>query len=188
VARRLVRLTLLAAALAVPLVGYGFSSGAYGGFCGAPGEDTCRHCHDSFPLNVGGGSLAIDGFPDAYTPGETYHVTITLTSPSARDWGFQTTVLTERGHMRVGKFILTDREHTKVVPGIFMTTRLYVEQKSAGHYDGQTGSASWTFDWRAPAKDKGAITIYACGNAGNDNDKPTGDFIYSVQKTAQPPG
>jgi hypothetical protein len=186
------KLVVVAAALALSLAGahhpgLAFSSGAYGGFSGAPGEDTCRHCHDSFPLNAGGGLLTIEGFPEIYAPGETYHVTVSLGNPSARDWGFQATVLTD-AKKRAGRIVLTDREHTKVVPGIFMLDRLYVEQKEAGHFDGQTGGATWSFDWRAPKKDKGPITIYVCGNAGNDNDKPTGDFIYAVQQTAEPAG
>jgi hypothetical protein len=181
------RLALLIAALAVPWVGYGFSSGPYGGFTGAPGEDNCRHCHKSFPLNSGGGMITIDGFPDSYTPGETYHVTISMVSQTALDWGFEATVITDQGKKRAGKLIVTDPAHTKIVPGIFLTERRYIEQKTAGHYDGQRGGVSWMFDWRAPKKAKGPITIYACGNAGNDNDKPTGDFIYSVQHTAMPP-
>jgi len=175
----------LAAALAVPLVGSAFSDGAYGGFSGAPGEETCRHCHKSFPLNSGGGSLTIDGFPDVYATGETYHVTVTLASPTAVEWGFQATVLSG-ANAPVGKLLVTDREHTKIVPGIFKLERRYVEQKHAGHFEGQRDAASWTFDWRAPKKDKGAITIYASGNAGNGNDKPTGDFIYFVQRTSLP--
>jgi hypothetical protein len=181
----LTRLALLIGALSVPWVGYGFSSGAYGGFSGAPGEETCRHCHKSFPLNVGGGLLTVEGFPDVYAPGETYAVTVTLSNPTALDWGFQATVLNE-GAKPIGKLIVTDREHTKIVPGIFKLDRRYVEQKKAGHFDDQRDSATWTFAWRAPKKPRGPITIYVSGNAGNDNDKATGDFVYAAQKTAQP--
>lgn len=184
---RLVRIVLLGAALGAPWAGYGFSSGAYGGFTGAPGEDTCRHCHDSFPLNVAGGLLTLEGFPEAYVPGETYHVRVSLASESGLRWGFQATVLTDT-KKRVGKLVLTDRDHTKLTTGIFLTDRVYVEQKSAGSYGGQRDGATWEFDWRAPKKDKGPVTIYVCGNVGNDNGKNTGDFIYYVQQTAQPPG
>ena len=84
------------------------------------GRGDIRHCHDSFPLNVGGGLLTIEGFPELYAPGETYHITILLSSPTALDWGFQATVLSD-AKKRVGKLIVTDRDHTKIVPGIFMT-------------------------------------------------------------------
>jgi hypothetical protein len=187
VAKRVVRAVLLAGALAAPWAGYGFSSGPYGGFTGAPGEETCRHCHDSFPLNVPGGLLTIEGFPEIYTPGETYHVTVRLTSQSGLRWGFEATVLSAKKRP-VGKLLVTDRDHTKLTTGIVLTDRVYVEQKEAGSYGGQREGASWTFDWRAPKKDKGPITIYAAGNAANDNEQKTGDFIYSAEATAQPPG
>lgn len=184
---KLLRSSLLVAALSVPWVGYGFSSGAYGGFTGAPGEDTCRHCHDTFPINVAGGLLTVDGFPDVYVPGETYHVTVTLASASGLRWGFQATVLTEKNRP-AGKLVLTDRDHTKVVAGIFKTDRRYVEQKQSGSFGGQRDSATWSFDWRAPKKDKGPVTIYVAGNVGNDNGQLTGDLVYRIEKTANGPG
>jgi hypothetical protein len=162
------------------------SKGPFPGFTGAPGEQTCRHCHDNFPLNMPGGELTIGGFPDVYVPGETYSITVGLASDSAFDWGFQATVLTSNAK-RAGKFIVTDPEHTKAVKGIFDTERRYIEQKEAGHYDDVRWAVSWTFDWRAPKKDKGPVTIYVAGNAGNDNGQPTGDLIYYREATAQSP-
>jgi hypothetical protein len=176
----------MTAALA-PDAGMASSKGPFGGFTGAPGEETCRHCHDSFPLNVPGGLLAVTGFPEAYVPGQTYAVTVTLTSDSGVAWGFEATVLSEK-KKRVGKLSVIDRETTKIVPGVFLTTREYVVQKKAGSYDGQRGSASWTFNWRAPRKDKGPLTMYVAGNVANDNEKKTGDFIYATQVTSQPAG
>lgn len=189
---KLAALVLIGLAIAVgtavaPDAGMAASKGPFGGFTGAPGEDTCRHCHDSFPLNVPGGLLTVTGFPEVYVPGETYAVTVTLASDSGEVWGFEATVLSDR-RKRAGRLIAVDRDTTKVVPGVFLTTREYIVQKKAGSYDGQRGSATWTFNWKAPKKDKGPLTMYVAGNVGNDNEMKTGDFIYAVQVTSQPAG
>jgi hypothetical protein len=189
-AKRLTVFGLLGAALALPLLGAGdtgiaSSSGPFPGFTGAPGEETCRHCHDTFPINPGGGELRIEGFPETYVPNETYPVTITLESPSGVKWGFQATVLGEN-RKRAGKVIVTDKDTTKVVAGIFEPNRRYLEQKRAGTFEGQRGAASWEFAWRAPKRAKGVITIHVSGNVANGNGEPTGDFIYYAEKTSLP--
>lgn len=187
VALAVMAIAAVAAAALAPDAGMASSSGPFGGFTGAPGEETCRHCHKSFPLNVPGGLLTITGFPETYVPGVTYAVTVTLVSDSGLVWGFEATVLSDK-RKRAGKLSVSDPSTTKVVPGVFLTTREYVVQKKAGSYDEQRGSVSWTFNWKAPKKNKGPLTIYVAGNVGNDNEKNTGDFIYASQVTSQPAG
>jgi hypothetical protein len=136
-------------------------------------------------LNPSGGSIAITGFPDVYEPGQRYSVTVTLASLAAIRWGFQATVLNGR-NKRAGKLLETDSAMTKVVRGKIITDRVYVEQTAAGSYRGVRGMVSWTFDWQAPKKARGALTIYVCGNAGNDNSKPTGDLVYFAKITSVP--
>jgi hypothetical protein len=161
------------------------SHGPFPGFTGAPGEDTCRHCHATYALNPTGGALSITGFPETYLPGSTYPVTVTLANDTAARWGFQATVLTER-NKRAGKLFASDRARTKVVPGYFITDRVYIEQKAAGSYRGVRGGVSWTFNWQAPKSARGALTIYVSGNAANDNGKSEGDFIYAARASSIP--
>lgn len=189
-AKRAVMLAVLAGALVLPMlgskeVGTASSNGPFPGFTGAPGEETCRHCHDTFPLNVGGGELRIEGFPEVYVPGESYPVTVRLESQSGLSWGFQATVLAAN-RKRAGKFIVADKKILKVKKGVFEPNRRYIEQKRPGTYVGQRGGASWEFTWKAPKRDKGPVTIYVSGNVANGNGEPTGDFIYYAEKTAQP--
>ena len=182
-------LQLAAAAAIATLLATGSiasSSGAYGGFTGAPGEDTCRHCHDTFPLNSGAGRLFVDGFPETYEPGVRYPVTVTLESDVGLRWGFQATVLSAR-EKPAGKLILTDREHTKLVAGIFFENRRYVEQRQAGSFEQQRGGASWTFDWQAPKRAKGPVTLYVASNVANGNGDKAGDFIFHLERTSQAP-
>src|SRR4051794_532783 len=60
----------------------------------APGDDklacTTSGCHNSFPLNVGGGNVRID-FPggQTYTPGVQQTFNIVITDPVAKVYGFQ---------------------------------------------------------------------------------------------------
>jgi hypothetical protein len=190
-ARKTFELTLGAAALLIPALGMretgiAASGGAFPGFTGAPGEETCRHCHDTFPLNVGDQALRVEGFPETYSPGAIYPVTVSLTSPSGVRWGFQATSVAANSRKGAGRFRATDKAHTKVVEGYFEPSRRYVEQKRAGTYPGQRDGASWSFEWKAPKRDKGPITLYVAGNVSNDNGDRTGDFIYYTEVTSQP--
>ena len=82
--------------------------------------------------------------------------------------------------------VATDRENTKIVSGIFFESRRYIEQRGAGSFEGQRGGATWTFEWRAPKRDKGPLTIYVAGNVGNGNGDKTGDFVFYLERTALP--
>src|SRR6185369_17901019 len=77
-------------------VGAKISPGPPLGFTGAPGEGTCVGCHYTFnqpnPPNSGG-KVEITGLPATYTPGQSYTVTIMLSHPTARAWGFELTAL-----------------------------------------------------------------------------------------------
>lgn len=188
--RKLAAAGILGVAVAVPALlapdaGWASASGPFGGFTGAPGEETCRHCHDSFPLNVAGGLLTITGFPETYVPNQTYAVTVTLSSESGVAWGFEAEVLSTK-RKRSGKLLVSDPDTTKIVRGVFLTDREYVVHKMAGTYPDQRGGASWTFNWRAPKKNKGPLTMYVAGNVANNNGRITGDFIYAAQQTSQP--
>jgi hypothetical protein len=188
---RAVALTLLIFALALPLVvapdeTRASAKGPFPGFTGAPDEDTCRHCHDSFPINSPGGSLDVEGFPDVYELGRRYSIMIRLASEWGLRWGFQATTLDARDK-KGGKLQVTDPLLTKKVRGYFIPDRIYVEQKKAGTYPGITGGVSWTFDWIAPTADKGPITLYVSGNAANNNGNVAGDQIYFAARTAVAP-
>src|SRR5215471_10216444 len=74
---------------------YAYSAGPPAGFTGAPQEQTCVVCHNSFGLNSGTGTVTINT-PASYQPGQTYQITVQdqTTDQSRRRWGFQLTVLT----------------------------------------------------------------------------------------------
>ncbi len=158
------------------------SAGPSPGYTGAPGEFTCRQCHSSFPLNDGVGMVTIEGVPAEYEPGASYTITVHLSHPDRRRWGFQLTALT--GALDpAGSFTITDTAHTQVKTD---DGKSYVSHRTAGTYAGTANGASWSFRWNAPASDVGPIDFYVCGNAANNNDQQTGDNIYSTFATAVP--
>ena len=78
------RATLLVLLMVVPLA-FSLMAGAYVNHpdykTGAPGEGTCRDCHNSYGLNTGGGNIMVMGIPEMYDPGMTYTLTVSVYDP-----------------------------------------------------------------------------------------------------------
>src|SRR5688572_9385781 len=73
-----------------------FSTGPPPGMTGAPGETNCTVCHFfSSGASSGGSQFSILNAPAAYTPGQTYEITVRhqTSDSSRRRWGFQLTAL-----------------------------------------------------------------------------------------------
>jgi hypothetical protein len=157
-----------------------FAEGPDPGHTGAPGELTCATtgCHPG-PPNSGPGQFTIEG-PSAYTPGQTYVVTVrhTTTDTSRKRWGFQFTAL-DSSNNKAGDLQITSST-TQILTGGPGGNRQYIEHSFTGTFEGQTGGASWSFNWVAPATDIGPITFYAAGNQANDDHSNTGDQIYTT--------
>jgi hypothetical protein len=153
-----------------------YSGGPPPAHTGAPGELSCRQCHNSFDLNSGPGEVRIEGVPAVYEPGETYTVTVRVRHPDRRRWGFQVSAYTD-GLEAAGTFTITDAAHTQTVSADGIT---YVQHEAAGTYPGTSNGASWEFEWTAPGPGAGRVTFYAAGNAANNNSLPSGDNIYTT--------
>src|SRR3954451_13488469 len=84
---------ILAMAPSVVLL-YAYATGPEPRHTAAPGDDklacTTSGCHNSFPLNVGGGNVKINfAEGQTYNPGVAQNFTIVITDPVARVYGFQ---------------------------------------------------------------------------------------------------
>src|SRR2546425_619198 len=77
----------------IPVLIYAHAAGPDPGKCGAPGESTCAEsgCHEGTPLNGGGGRVTIDAGGSTYTPGVKQRISVTVSDPAQRRWGFQLT-------------------------------------------------------------------------------------------------
>lgn len=160
-------------------VAYGYASGPPAGRTGAPGEQTCIVCHTG-TLNSGPGSVTIEGVPEQYEPGQEYTLTVKVSHPNRRRWGFQITAL-DGSNEPAGELTPANRALTKVATGTgSLQGRRYVEHTTAGTFQGQSQGAQWEVRWTAPPTDVGRVTFYAAGNAANGNNNSNGDNIYTT--------
>ena len=148
----------------------------------APGEDNCTSCHVGTPVNTGGGSVQISGFPHDYIPGRTYNVSVTTAHDNAVIYGFQLTAIDNLGR-GVGTFAPAAGQspaQTKVVQGfVGGNIRRYIEHTIDGLIPVGFNSKTWNFTWTAPATRVGKISLYAAGNGANGDGSPGGDNIYT---------
>lgn len=168
--------------IAVTGVLYAMSSGPPAGFTGGFDEPTCIICHSTYPLDSGrelGGDFFISDLPDVYVPGEVYTLTVVITHPDQRRWGFELSARDESG-AQAGSFELTDPENTSIndYGGV-----AYVHQTSDGTMEGVvTGPVTWSFDWTAPEESVGPVYFHATGVAADDNYTADNDYIYSLEQ------
>jgi hypothetical protein len=173
------------ASVAVSLLAFG--EGPLPKMTGGFGEKTCRTCHFDNPLNDKGGSLAIDGLPDRWTPGTEYTVGVTLKRPGLARYGFEMSARYAGGALKgrqAGAFRAEgDRLQIIFAPG---DTVQYIQHTKAGSRFGTSGQGRWTFRWQAPDDaTAGPIIFNVAANASNDDNSPLGDYIYAVERTAQ---
>jgi len=176
----------LAAGLAAGGSGRGhggpFPQGAPPGVTGGFGEPTCTQCHFDGELNAAGGSLAIDGLPERYAPGETYRLIVRLRRAQLAAAGFQLSARTADGG-QAGVLAGTGRAtQVQAGPGGVQ----YAGHTEAGSGPTAPGAAEWTVQWTAPAANAGAVTFHASANAADGDRSPLGDHVYAAERGVSP--
>jgi len=162
-------------------------------FTGAPGDPitdgaTCNYpggCHESFVPDEGPGMIAIEA-PSSYAPGQTYLIRVDVAQEGQLRWGFQMTAI-DAELFGAGTFAPTDVNTQRQNSFDTLTDRKYISHTEPGTAAGQANGNSWTFEWIAPATDVGPVTFYAAGNAANNDDLSTGDYIYTTSVTVPAP-
>ena len=155
---------------------------------GAPGESNCTECHNSFPVNSGGGSVYVSGLPERYTPNQQITFTVTTRQAQQVVYGFQLVILDSTGH-DAGSVTLPSGspQRTQAVTGLVNgVVRTYIEHTVDGIVPAQFDFNSWTFTWTAPSSNVGPVTFYAAGNAADSNGNTDGDYIYTTARTIFP--
>ena len=149
---------------------------------GAPNENTCATagCHTGNSLNAAGGSLVLT-VPKTYEPGEVYDIVVKLSRNGQRRWGFQMTAL-NGNNVSAGSFSTIDANTQ-----LNFQDNKYIQHTAAGTAQGTPNMHSWMFKWTAPAHDVGTISFYAAGNAANNADGASGDYIYTQSATSEVP-
>lgn len=151
---------------------------------GVPAEATCSAagCHLGNPPETNG-MLEILGIPAPYVPGNTYDLTVRLTSTATvgdidHRWGFQLTAVRLSDGQGTGTFS---------APGLQVLSgadfRKYVTHNVSSVKTGASSPVEWTFSWTAPSLDEGPVGFYAAGVAGNGDLFASGDFVYTAGDT-----
>jgi hypothetical protein len=156
-----------------------YPEGSPPGYSSAPNEATCTACHSQ---SAGSGQFIL-GLPASYSPGQTYTIQVqhSTTDLTRKRWGFQLTALRST-NTAAGTFANT----TSNTQLDFDSGRNYINQSNSGTFRNQTGGATWTFNWTAPATDVGAIRFYASGLQANNANGDNGDRTYTASQTIQP--
>src|SRR5437868_11949441 len=183
---RMIRVFKCAAAAAVPLTLFAFSTGPPIKRTGAPvdGGVTCTACHTSFSLNdASGGSVAIHAGP--YTPGVKQTITVRVNHPTAVRFGFQLTArLTSDESKEAGVFAENENVQVRCDPtGTAPCNGAleFAEHRQPATGAGNPGPRVFTVEWTPPSTDSGPAIFYAAGNAANNSNSPTGDHIYNTK-------
>lgn len=161
----------------------------------APGEKTCsgtegtNSCHSGgIADNSGPATCSITSSGGTlYVPGQTYTITASITHPDKVRFGFQLSPRRVSNNTNAGTITVTDATNTWLHPvtyGSCQTCQFICHKLAGTSFPGKT--ASWTFNWTAPASNVGNVRLYACFNAANNNNNETGDEIYYTNITLTP--
>ncbi len=140
------------------------------GHTGSPGEPTCAHCH-------GGGtssakSVSITSSPTfsagEYLPDSIYTVSLTINATGFSKFGFGCEIL-NASNASIG-VMQTPGAGVQIVGPASKKNAIHNTPKSG------TGSATFTFKWKAPSEGEGDATFFVCGNAVDGNGNTANDL------------
>jgi Viral BACON domain len=157
----------------MPIVVWAFASNPPLNSSGAPGESTCANCH-SGGAQAGHVAITVAG-GNTYTPGAAKQVTVTITDPNAKTWGYEiTSVEASSTSTGVGTFTALDANSS-------------VRSSGTKSYAAQVNDAASTYQlsWMPPASSVGNITLYV-SSVGGTSSGPSGDSVYNSSLTLTP--
>jgi hypothetical protein len=147
------------------------SGSAPAGRTGSPGDGiSCNTgCHGGQPGTPSGSeAVSITGLPaGGYVAGQTYDLTLTMTDPSAARWGFQL-IVEDASNNSAGTLI--SGSGSTIVSSEYLTHSPAVSG---------SGSASWDFQWTAPASGSGDVGFYYAALFANNDFGNSGDVTIN---------
>jgi uncharacterized protein (TIGR03437 family) len=121
-----------------------------------------------------------------YTPGQRQRITVTVSDPAARRWGFELSSRPANAlEQQAGTFEAVDGNAQVIcdgfqpapcAPGVLQ----FATHTRNGTRLGRPGPISFDIDWVAPSTDVGEVIFAAAGNAANGSDTEFGDNIYTT--------
>ena len=172
---------LAAGALASPAVARRLSDRPPPAHTGGFGEPTCTVCHADGAVDDERGSIALEGLPASYVPGERYVLTVSLAHPELRVGGFQLSARYAEGgkaSLQAGVLRALDDRVDVTTPQELPVQ--YARQTAAGLIPAKADSKriAWRVEWIAPS-DGGSVVFHVAANVANDDSSPLGDLIYT---------
>ncbi|HEX2092546.1 MAG TPA: choice-of-anchor V domain-containing protein, partial [Longimicrobiaceae bacterium] len=141
------------------------------------GEPTCAVCHSGAPLNDSAGTLAVEGIPEAYRPGERYRLAVRLTRADLEAGGFQLAARCGDGR-QAGELSPVDTARVRVTTNAKTGVR-YAHQTREGTIPAAAGAIEWPVEWTAPARGCRQVRVDVSANAANHDDSALGDYVYA---------
>ncbi len=146
------------------------------GYTNSPGESNCTTgCHNSFALNSGAGSVSVTSdIPGwAYTPGQNYNISLTVSHPGRSLFGLGFEALNS-GNTNAGTLIAGTGSQIKTAGS---GRKNITHQLNGG--TGTTDAHTFNFTWTAPAAGTGDVTFYYSGVAANGANGNKQDYVYN---------
>jgi hypothetical protein len=174
--------------LVAPLSALAFKEGPYPNVTGGFGEQSCHLCHLDNPVNAPGGSVSLEGVPDAYAAGRAYQITVTISRDGLRRGGFEIAARFVSGRQRgkqAGTWTPLD-DRVQLIPGAVDKVLTFVQHNLAGSRVPSTGANRWTIEWTAPSPAAAPVQFNVAANASNNDDSPLGDYIYLKSMRSAP--
>lgn len=142
---------------------------------GAPSSDgNCASCHSGGTQNttVTIGVTEKGQFVplNSYQAGKTYTIAVAVGGISTSK-GFQATVLN------------SSNQKTGTTANASVGSQIIsANNRDIASHTAESATGLWTFEWTAPASPSGSVTIYASGNAANNNSLSSGDQAATTTK------
>ena len=143
-----------------------------GGF----GEQTCQECHWG-TLNDPAGSLTLEGLPESYAPAHKYSLKVTVQHPDLGRGGFQLSARHSQTGEQAGHLRPLD-ESVEILKESNSQVEYAVHTRTATR-PAAAGTTSWSLIWEAPPASH-PVAFHLAANAGNYDDSPLGDSIYTL--------
>ncbi len=160
-----------------------YIAGPPAGSTNAPGENTCYGspaCHGGIANSGPGfGELTVmGGIPPGnfYMPDSTYVMMPYQVDTAKLKGGFQVVAKLMNG-TNAGTSTMSMPTNTQIISSGGLD---YVEQTAAGAFKPlMSNMHNWMYDWKAPSAGVGTVTFYVAFIAGNGDNAPSGDNIYT---------
>jgi hypothetical protein len=162
-------------------------SGGPGDISGTTTHRNCASsCHTTHGTIVKAGWITSDVPASGYLPGQTYNITVSISSPAVR-FGFTASCQDVAGNFK-GTLVMNDSTWVVTDAGkswIFQRDSTNAVASGLIHSIGYAGTGldpnfkSWTFGWTAPASGTGTLTFYSSMVAGDGNAAATNDSVFN---------